>query len=195
MRLKKAMVLITLYWGIVLLTSCREEHFKIIAIEFRGAYIEAVGDEPLHNKYNCTNEFLNDIIFIISYQTEFIAQAGIELTNYCYATTLPSVIDNEIVMSSLELTFDDFFTYNNDTIYPNQNILQYEAIRNEIEFSESNMGFCNNGADLVLDFSDKFIVDSYFQNKIYTVKLMCRTNDEILLESSTEINFNLNNDR
>lgn len=172
--------------------SCREQHYLITDIRFLGASLDYYGDEPKFNHYNSTTIFEDDVIFVISYYTDFVAGLmKIDFVQSCYATSLPRVNDNELLLDTYSITFDRPFVYDNDTIVAGQNIFLVDKIKDEINIFETSMSFESAGADEVLDFSDDFIEKVKFDSGTYQVTFSCKTSDNLEFIEQIDVEFRL----
>jgi hypothetical protein len=191
--MKKIATIIGLYVLMIISSiSCREEHYLITDIRFLGASLDYYGDEPKFNHYNSTTIFEDDVIFVISQYTEFVAGLmKMDLIQSCYATSLPRVNDNELLHDTYSISFDRPFVFDNYTIDTGQNIFLVDKIKNEISIFETAMSFESAGADEVLDFSDNFINKVKFDSGIYQVTFSCKTSDNREFTEQIDVEFRL----
>lgn len=174
---------------IVLSNSCTPEHYLISDIDFSSATIKDRNDRREFNNYLPTNIFKNDIVFIISYHTDFITSIDLGFSNKCYAFTKRSIIDNELLESSFSIKLNHPFTYNNLTISENQNLLEIEDIKNQISIFENYQSFNGGGGDKVIEFSQNFKNLSHFSTDDYTITFNCKTSDNREFEKNIIVKF------
>ena len=188
--MKKVIALLGIY--LLMITSsvsCRKVHVLITDIRFLGASINYTGVEPKFNHYDSTTVFTEDLIFVISYSTEYVACLNSNLIQSCYATKYARIYDNKLLQDTYSITFDKPFVYENDTIPAEQNIFQIGKIKSEINIFESNMAFEGAGADEIIDFSDNFNKKVKFDTQIYRVKFSCKTSDNREFENHIDVEF------
>lgn len=191
--MKKITALIGLYALMIMgSVSCNEEHYLITEIRILGASLDYYGDEPKFNHYNSTSIFENDVIFVISYYTEYLyGWINTNMIQSCYATSVPKVNDNKLLQDTYSISFDRPFVYDNDTIASGQNIFLVDKIKNEINIFETAMSFESAGADEVLDFSDDFIKKVKFDSGTYQVTFSCKTSDNLEFIEQIDVEFRL----
>lgn len=191
--MKKIAAIIGLYMLMIISSiSCGEEHYLITDIRFLGASLDFYGDEPKFNHYNATSVFEEDVIFVISYYTEYLyGSRNLNLIQSCYATSVPRVNDNELLHDTYSISFDRPFVYDNDTIVTGQNIFLVDKMKNEINIFETAMSFEGSGADEVLDFGNDFINKVNFDTGIYKVTFSCKTSDNKDFIEQIDVEFRL----
>ena len=161
----------------VLSQSCSPEHFLISGIEFNGATVSERNSQRENNSFLKKDILKNDIVFIVSYHCDFIANLDLGLSGKCYAFSNGQIIDNYLLENSYSLKFDHPFTYNNVTINANQNLFEIDDIKNQIEIYETYNGFNGLRADKVFEFSPTFKSESVFTTDNYEVTFKCSTSD------------------
>ena len=170
--------------------GCRTEHFLISDIRFNLAEIkENKYNDKTQIVYTCTSTVKDKLVFVISYYTEFVAQNSLNIGSTCYATTLPSKIDNPLLEETFSIKFDKPFKYNGENIPESTNIFDIEEIKAEIDMYENYMAFCNMGADKVIDFSQNFFEKATFEKTDYDVVFSCETSDGITFMKTITIKF------
>ncbi len=177
--MKKTLKIIGIYLFLIVASqSCSPEHYLISSIEFNGATVSERKNERELNNFKQTNVLKNDIVFIVSYHTDYIASLDLGLSGKCYAFTKGSVIDNYLLENTYSIKFDHPFIYKNVTINANQNLLEIDEIKNQIAIYETNNGYYNGlGADKVFEFSQSFKSESVFTTDDYEVTFNCSTSD------------------
>ena len=188
---KKIFVLLAIFILVNLGQSCRPEHFLIIDIDFNAALIwENKYKDKQNIVYRCTSSIKDKLVFVISYKTEYVSGYISNIGNVCYATSVPRVNDNSLLRNTFSLTFNKEFSHNGNIIPAMTNIFRIDTIAEEIDEYENYMTFCSMGADLVLDFSDKFFKNSVFDKmEEYVVTFSCETSDDKLFEKTIRIRF------
>ena len=190
--MKRIAAIIGLYLILYVATnSCRQEHFRITDIRFESATLDKKQDDIQQNHYVPTTVFVKDIVFIISYQTEFVAINSFNLSSNCFALSRGEILDNKLLVETFSISFDHPFLYNSDTIKSEQNIFENPSIKNEIEIFESNLSFHNSGADKVFAFSDYFIKNAKFDTLNYNVSFHCQTSDNLEFNKQIIVKFKL----
>lgn len=170
--------------------GCRTEHFVITDIRFNLAEIkENKYNDKTQIVYTCTSTVKDKLVFVISYYTEFVAQNSLDFGNSCYASTLPSKIENPLLEETFSLTFNKPFVYYGDTITELTNVFDIEKIRNEVDMYANNMAFCSMGADKVIDFSNEFFQKATFDKSEYEVKFSCESSDGLTFSKNILIKF------
>ena len=171
------------------------EHYLIIDIDFNAALIEKNDKDKQAIHFACTSTIKDRLIFIISYETEYLYGYISNFGNVCYATSKPRVNDNEVLRNTFSITFDKEFSYNGNTISSMTNIFEIDAITKEIDEYKNSILLRNPSgnvihADIVLDFSDKFFKNSVFDpTKEYIVTFSCETSDEKFFKKTIMIKF------
>ncbi len=188
--MKRIIAVLSIFLLINLGQGCRKEHFRITDIRFNLAEIkENKYNDKTQIVYTCTPTVKDKLVFVISYYTEFVAQNSLDFGNSCYATSLPSKIDNPLLEETFSLTFNKPFVYNGDTITELTNVFDIEKIRNEIDMYENHMAFCSMGADKVIDLSKDFFKKATFDKSEYEVKFSCKTSDGLTFSKNILIEF------
>ena len=177
--MRKALKILVIYLFLTVISqSCSPDHFLISNIEFNGATLSERNNQRDYNNFKQTDILKNDIVFIVSYHTDFIASLDIGLSQKCYAFSKGRVVDNYLLENTYSIKFNHPFTYKNVTINANQNIFEIDEIKNQIEIYETNNGFYNGlGADKVFEFSQTFKNESVFISDDYEVTFNCSTSD------------------
>ena len=140
--------------------------------------------------YDCTSNVKNKLVFVISHKTEIRYGHIPNFGNVCYAYTPAKVYDNKLLRNTFSMTFDKAFTYNGNIISATTNIFEIESITNEIDEYESRMRFCGAGADLVLDFSDRFFRNCEFDTtEEHIVTFSCETSDGKFFVKTINVKF------
>ncbi len=188
--MKRIIVILGVFLLINIGQGCRTEHFLISDIRFNLAEIkENKYNDKTQIVYTCTSTVKDQLVFVISYYTEFVAQNSFDFGNACYALTLPREIDNPLLEETFSLTFDKPFIYNGDTISGLTNIFDLVEIRDEIDMYENHMAFCSMGADKVIDFSSDFFEKATFDKSEYEVYFSCETSDGLTFSKNINIDF------
>lgn len=178
--------------GILLLTNlggCGAEHFLITDILFSLAEISKDDKDKTQISYTCTSTVKDRLVFVVSYDTKFVAQNSLGLGHACYALSLGRKIDNPLLEETFSLTFSKPFVYHGDTIAELTNVFEIENIRYEIDMYENNLAFCNSGADKVIDFSNEFFEKAIFDKSEHEVKFSCKTSDGLAFAKNILIEF------
>ncbi|MBF4470126.1 hypothetical protein [Flavobacterium sp. HJJ] len=187
--MRKIIKIICVYLVIIFLSnSCTPDHLLISDIDFTSASIKERKDRREFNDYLPTSIFKKDIVFIISYHTDYIAGIDLGFSNKCYAFTKGSVIDNDLLESSYSIKLNRPFTYNNKIITENQNLLEID-IKNQISIFENYQTFNNGSADRVIEFSQNFKNLSVFSNDDYKITFNCKTSDNRAFEKNITVKF------
>ena len=168
--------------------SCKPEHWLIVDINFNAASILENNQDKEHIKFSRTSSIKDKLIFIVSYETEYMYGYISNFGNVCYATTKGNVSDNELLRNTFSLTFDKEFTYNGNSIPAMTDIFQIETITKEMDvykcYYTYPLGF------LVINFSDKFFKNSVFNTtEEYIVTFSCETSDKKFFEKTIMIKF------
>ncbi|MGE5447133.1 MAG: hypothetical protein ACM3PR_02145 [Bacteroidales bacterium] len=171
--------------------GCRPEHFLITDIRIESATLKDKDDERQFNYYIDTTVFTKDIVFIISYHTDYVAGFNLGFSSECYAFKKGRVYDNQLLEDTYSLKFDHPFVFNRNTIPANQNIFEISSIKNEISIFDNYMAFDNKGADKVIEFSDFFVKNSTFSPDIYKTTFYCKTSDNKEFEKEINVKFSL----
>ncbi|MBF4473222.1 hypothetical protein [Flavobacterium sp. HJJ] len=180
--MKKVFKIIGIYLLIIVLSeSCSPQHYLISDIEFYGASIDVRNKEREYNTFTETNILKNEIIFIIGYKTKFIANLDLGLSAKCYAFKRGRINDNSLLENTYSLKFNHPFKYKNVTISANQNLLEIEEIKNQIEIYDI---FYD---EKILEFSPKLKSESVFTPENYEVTFSCRTSDNKLFEKKITV--------
>lgn len=188
--MKRIIVLACIFLLINFGQSCRTEHFLITDIRFDLAEIkENKYNDKTQIVYTCTTTVKEKLVFVISYYREFVAQNSLNIGNSCYATTLPSKIDNPLLEETFSLKFDKPFKYNGEDIADSTNLFDLEEIRDEIDMYENHMSFCNMSANKVIDFSQNFFEKATFEEQEYDVVFSCETSDGKRFMKNITIDF------
>ncbi|MBW8331977.1 MAG: hypothetical protein K0M40_08150 [Prolixibacteraceae bacterium] len=190
--MKRIAAIIGLYFVLFVMNiSCRREHFLITGIRFESATLDKEKAEMRFNDYVPTSVFTKDIVFVISYETVFVALNSFNLNSNCHALTLGKIMDNKLLDETFSISLDHPFIYNSDTVKTNQNILENASIKKEIEIFESNQAFHNSGADKVFSFSDYFMKNAKFDTISYNVAFYCKTSDNIEFNEQISVKFRI----
>ncbi len=188
--MKRIIVLVGIFLLINIGQSCRTEHFLISDIRLNLAEIkENKYNDKTQIVYNCTSTVKGKLVFVISYYTEFVAQNSLNVGNSCYATTLPSKIDNPLLEETFSLKFDKPLKYNGENIAESINLFDIEEIRAEIDMYENHMSFCSMSADKVIDFSQNLFEKVTFEKGEYEVTFSCETSDGKRFMKNITIDF------
>ena len=170
--------------------GCKPEHDLIIDIDFSAAFVIDDRDDKRIIYYECTSTINDKLVFVVPYKTKRMVGHIANLGNVCYATSVPTVIDNELVQNTFKMTFDKEFIYNGNIIPTSTNIFELEFISKEIDMYENYKVLCAKNKSLVLDFSDIFFKNSVFDTtKEYIVTFSCETSDDIVFEKTITIKF------
>lgn len=187
---KKLLSLVLLFAVLGLGKSCKPEHYLITGIDFNTAKIFKSSSKKESIVFSCTSLVKDKLIFILSYETEYLYGFLNTIGSTCYALTVPKVFDNNIVKSTFSLAIDKPIIYKGNTIPSMTNLFKIEDIATEIEQYENNMAVCGKGADIVFEFSDEFMVNSSFEkNEYYEITFSCQTTDNKTLNKSIKIKF------
>jgi hypothetical protein len=190
--MRKLSALIGLYLFLFIANnSCRSEHFRIIDIRFESATLEIKNDEKQFNDYIPTSVFTRDIVFIISYHTEYVFINTLNLNSDCYAYDPARVMNDKLLAETYSIKFDHFFTFNSDTIKANQNILINNKIIKEIQIFDNYEAFDGAGADKVFSFSDSFVKNAKFDTIDYKASFYCKTSDSLEFNKQVIVKFKL----
>jgi hypothetical protein len=191
--MKKLIAFLGLNLSLLILNiNCKPEHAHIFDIGFKPAVVINPSNERQFNDYDVTSVFKNDIVFIVSYHYEYVARLiNVNSGSECNAFKRALEFNNQLVDSTFSMKFGHPFVYNGDTINGDQNILENDKIRNEIEIFENFEAFDNSGADKVFDFSSSFIKKSVFDTAEYQVSFYCRTTDNLEFAKITPVKFQI----
>jgi hypothetical protein len=187
--MKKLFVLLVIFILTNLVQSCKKNHYLIVDIDFYAAFISKNNKDKEHIEFSRTSSIKDKLIFIVSYETEFIYFGYISnFGNVCYATKQGVASDNELLRNTFSLTFDKEFTYNGNTISAMTDIFKIETITKEMDvykcYYTYPFGF------LVINFSDNFFKNSVFdKTEEYVVTFSCETSDEKFFEKTITITF------
>ena len=189
--MKKITALLGFFFLINLGQSCIADHYLITDISFSLADIEKNEHKDKQNiHYTCTSFVKERLIFIISYQKEYISQnLSHGFGSVCYATSRPIKIDNPLIEESFSLDFDKPFLYENIEIPQRTNVFGIGPISKEIDMYKNFMVFCSNGADKVIEFSQTFWENASFEKGEYEVSFSCSTSNGINFKKKIRINF------
>ena len=172
--IKKSLFIIILGGLVSILISCfPTEHLLIVGIRFNG--VEEIESEIVEgNKYflEILDTMRHKLFFEIEYETEFQYRASLIKFSFnsLYATTVPEVIDNYIVMDSLELFFDKEVYIGGDTIFAGEDLWNHPQVAN-YKWTQESDGYATFGFEN--DFYEKVI----FPRQQYIIRLKCYTND------------------
>jgi len=190
--MKKITAILGLYFFLFLANqSCRPSHFLITDIRFESATLKEKDNERQFNYYVDTTIFTKDIVFIISYHTDYYAEINLGFSSNCYAFKKGIVYDNQLLEDTYSIKFDRSFVFNNDTIPANLNIFENTSIKSEISIFDNYMAFDSEGADKVIAFSDFFVKNSVFSPGKYNVTFYCKTSDNKEFEKKIDVEFKL----
>jgi hypothetical protein len=188
--MKRIIVLLSIFLLINLGQSCRTEHYIISDIRFSLAEVKEDNyNDKTQIVYICTSTVKDNLVFIISYFTEFVAQNSFDFGNACYALTLDKEIDNPLLEQTFSINFNKPFAYNGVEIAELTNVFEIEEIRDEIDIYENYMTFCGMSADKVIDFSQEFFAKATFEKAEYEVTFSCQTSDGIAFLKTITIVF------
>jgi len=188
--MKRIIALLSIFLLINIGQSCRPEHLLISDIHFNLAEIkENKYSDKTQIVYACTSSVKDKLVFVISYETEFVAQNFFNIGSTCYATHIHRIIDNPLLEETFSIKFDKPFEYDGENIPVSTNIFDIEDIRSEISMYENHMTFCNMSADKVIDFSQDFFERATFEKTEYEVVFSCETSDGITFMKTITIEF------
>ena len=189
--MRKVIAIISIFLLMGIGQNCRTVHYVITDIRFHLAKIEGKKHkEKQHIHYDCTSSVKDELVFVISYYTEIVAQNSfLDFGNTCYAFTSPTKIDNPLLEETFSLKFDKSFVYKGEVIPEGTNLFDLETILQEIDVYENYNAFCSMGADNVIDFSQAFFDESVFEKTEYGVNFSCKTSDGKEFNKSIIITF------
>ncbi|HEX8561973.1 MAG TPA: hypothetical protein VF676_03230 [Flavobacterium sp.] len=180
--MKRTLSFIGIYFCIIFLSqACEPNHITISDIRFSALKLDSNG------YYGVTNTFTDEIVFGVKYVRDDVSYITFDLSTKAYATTVPQVIDNPLLVETFSLSFAQPFVHNDIVIPADQNILSIPEIRSQILIdNETGTSFKH----LIL-FSQDFNNSSEFINDSYHVVFKCETSDGRLFEKSTDVIFDL----
>jgi hypothetical protein len=175
--MNKALKMLGIYLILVVVSgSCSPDHFLITGVDFSGAKAIERKNDREYNQFTQTNLLKDEIIFTLRYNTEFVASLDLGMSAKCYAFTKGTKIDNYLLENTYSLKFDHPFTYKNVTINANQNLLEIEEIKSQIEIYD---GYY---ADKIIEFSQNLKNDCVFTSDDYEITFNCNTSDNRYFE-------------
>ena len=172
---------------IISVTGCWDswyDHHLIIGVNLKPATTHYAGG---FINYTETDTFKTDIVFIMTRNTEIVAQniKNFSLIQECKATTRGLKWDNELQQDSYEFFFDKYIVLNNDTIKSSENLLKSNIIKDKItiiyEYNNS------RGFDDIIVFDDNLINDIKFESKKFKAFFKCKTSDNKELIDSANV--------
>lgn len=170
--MKKLFKFIGIYLCLIVMSECwSPQHYLISDIEFNGATVSERKKEREYNRFTQTNVLKNDLVFIITYKTDFIASLDLGLSAKCYAFKRGRVNDNSLLENTYSLKFDHPFKYKNVTINANQNLFEIDNIKSQIQIYDGLY------TDKIFEFSQNFKSESVFTSDDYEVTFSCSTSD------------------
>lgn len=158
----------------IFLESCCHESFQIIGSGELKAY--EIGQRTEID--TISGEFL----LVAKYQSKISSNfKQFRMFNSAYALSCEENFENSLVDSTLKLSADKEFIYNNETIPANSN---FSSIA-ELDIHLSEYGYTQ------IFFQDKFLNNVEFQNTDYTFKIYIRTSDNLELENEITLEIDL----
>lgn len=165
-------------------------NYQIIDIEIRGARLKEKNLDKAYNIYADTSVFTKDVQFIVTNVTNF-ASRSVGLVNRCYAYSPFTTIINPLIDDSFSLKFDRPFTYKNNIINADQNLLNVSELKNEIAIFKSHCNTKNRFSVKIIEFSTNLINNSSFESGTYQVTISCRSSDNRAFEKKISVEFKL----
>ncbi len=188
--MKRIIAILSIFLLMNIGQNCRPEHYLITDIVFNLAKVEGKHKDKQHINYTCTTSVKDKLVFVVSYDTEFVAQNNsFDIGNSCYALSLARKIDNPLLEETFSLKFDKSFIYKGKIIPENTNLFELETVLSEIDIYENYNAFCSMGADRVIDFSQEFFENAIFEKTEYGVEFSCKTSDDIEFIKNIIITF------
>jgi hypothetical protein len=172
-----------------ILTGCfSTEHYLIKDFQFYGA--EQINPTEIQddNKIfrNICDTLKHKLFFrieaIVEYQYGYLN--SLSLIENCYATSVPTKIDNHVILDSLELRLDSDIYFGADTIEKNTDLWNHPKLKNYRWFY---IFKTNSGYSAVIGFTDSFYDKISIFPTEYTIELVCPTSDSRKMAKSIKL--------
>ena len=176
--MKKIIFLFLVGISVFLFVSClfSTEHYLIKQIEFFAVELINPTANDKDKQFVPVDTVRNNLYFKIvgipEYQYGYLQNTS--LISTCYATSVPEEIDNEIIITSIELALDSDIYLGGDVIAKNTNLWNHPILKDyqwhyvDIRW----LGYC-----LTFGFTDEFYEKIAIPQKKYTIKFSCKTSD------------------
>lgn len=192
--MKKLAILFIIGISISILVSCfSTEHYLIKDFEFYGTELTNPNTTKNEDKVfrNVSDTLRNRLFFrIVSYgEYQYGYLNNLSLIDKCYATSVPEVLDNAIVLDELELKLDSEIYFESEIIEKGTDLWQHPKLREYRWFYKSDSYGASYYA--VIGFIDSFYDKVYIPQKNYSIELTCKTSDNLMITKSINLYLKL----
>jgi hypothetical protein len=193
-RVKQLMILFAIGISISIFVSCfSTEHYLIKDFEFYGTELTNLNETKDENKVfrNVDDTLRNRLYFRISafgeYQYGYLN--NISLVDNCFATSVPEVLDNDIILEEIELRLDSDIYFESEIIEKGTDLWNHPKLKNYKWFYKSNSYGVSYYA--VIGFTDSFYDKINIPQKDYLIELRCKTSDGQTITKSISLYLKL----
>jgi hypothetical protein len=188
--MKKIVIVFIIGISISILVSCfSTQHYLLKDFEFYGTELENPNETKDGNKVfrNVCDTLKNKIIFgIVSYgEYQYGYLDNVSLIEKCYATSVPEVLDNDIILEELELKFDSDIYFESEIIEKGTDLWNHPKLKNYKWFYKRDNTSPSYYA--VIGFADDFYNKVHIPQKRYLIELTCKTSDSQIITKSIDL--------
>jgi hypothetical protein len=169
--------------------SCETEHYLIKDFEFYGVKLinpnETSDEKKVFERVDDTLK--NKIFFEIAARGEFQFQSSLKkigLNDQCYAMSLPTVIDNGILLEELQLKFDSDIYFDSEIIEAGTELWNHPKLKNYRWFYNRHT---RSSIYAYIGFTDSFYDKVQIPQKEYTIEIRCKTTDNLTITKSIKL--------
>lgn len=187
---KVLFILITGLFFSFLISCFSTEHYLIKGI--RAYAVEAVNpQDPNDEKKFKAVDKVNERLYIkIEAEAEYLYGYinSFSLIQNSYATSVPVVLDNDILIDSIQLMIDKDISFGKEVISKNTDLWNHPEVRKYRWYNKSEDGI---SLDIVIGFTNEFYDSLDIPDGVYNFTIICKTTDNQLLEDNFKIALNL----
>ncbi|MDL2313257.1 hypothetical protein LJC68_10325 [Bacteroidales bacterium OttesenSCG-928-B11] len=189
---KKLVILFFIGISISIFVGCfSTEHNLIKDFEFFGIELTNPNEIEDKNFVSVHDTLRNKLYFRIlahgEYQYGYLNNRS--LINQCYATSVPQVLDNTILLDELELRLNSDIYFESEIIEKGTDLWNHPKLKEYKWFSETvKYGITFYGD---IGFTGVFYDKVSIPRKDYTVEMTCKTSDNQIITKSIELYLKL----
>ncbi|GHU93347.1 hypothetical protein FACS1894156_0030 [Bacteroidia bacterium] len=179
---KKLLIIAVVGITTFILASCvQTQHGLIEEIRFRGLILtNPTASQDKDKIFNFTQDTLKNQLYFriegLPYSYSYPAINKSSLIYSGYTTTIKKVLDNEILVSSIELTLDDDIYFENDTIKKDTDLWNHPLLQ-EYQWVRKDGGLGSALNNIDFGFTEALYDKLHIAPHLYCIVLKCKTND------------------
>jgi len=192
--MKRLKILFSIGVSISIFISCfSTEHHLIKDFQFYGVELINPNEPKDENKvFRNVKDTLRDKLYfqIVAYgEYQYGYLNNISLIDKCYATSVPEVLDNDIILAELELRLSSDIYFESEVIEQGTDLWNHPKLKDYKWFYKINSYGASYHA--IIGFTGSFYDKAHIPQKDYMIELTCKTSDGLEIKKQIDLYLKL----